>query len=200
MKLLNKEQENFLLNHYLGITNKELTYFINNKFGTNFSVKQIKGYKQRRHLNSGLTGYFEKGHESFNKGKKWDDYLSKESQQRCSKTCFKKGNVPFNHRPVNSERINIDGYCEIKIKEPNVWVLKHRYIYENEKGKIPKGYKVIFADGNKRNFNIDNLILVSNKVELIMNRSKLIYKNKELTKVGVNIAKLKSKIYEKQKK
>lgn len=200
MKLLNKEQENFLLKHYVGVSNAQLTDLLNNEFKTAFAVKQIKGYKQRRHLNSGLTGYFEKGHESFNKGKKWDDYMPKESQKKSLKTCFQKGNVPFNHRSVNSERINIDGYCEMKIKEPNVWVLKHRYIYEKEKGPIPKGYKVIFADRDKTNFNIDNLILVSSKEELILNRSRLIYENKELTKVGVNIAKLKSKIYEKQKK
>lgn len=199
MKLLNKEQEKFLLKHYVGVSNSQLTELLNNEFKTTFSVKQIKSYKNNRHLNSGLTGRFVKGHESFNKGKKWDDYMPKESQIKSLKTCYSKGHKPQNYRPVGSERLNIYGYYEIKVKEPNIWMLKHRYIYEKENGTIPKGYKVIFADRDKTNFDIDNLILVSSKEELILNRSRLIYENKELTKVGVNIAKLKSKIYEKQK-
>lgn len=52
------------------------------------------------------------------------------------------------------------------------------------------GHKVIFADGNKRNFNIDNLILVTNSEALIMNKNKLIYEDVELTKTGSLIAKV----------
>ena len=52
------------------------------------------------------------------------------------------------------------------------------------------GHKVIFADGNKRNFNIDNLILVTNSEALIMNTNKLIYENAGLTKTGSLIAKV----------
>lgn len=52
------------------------------------------------------------------------------------------------------------------------------------------GHKVIFADGNKRNFNINNLILVSNSEALIMNTNKLIYEDAELTKTGSLIAKV----------
>ena len=52
------------------------------------------------------------------------------------------------------------------------------------------GHKVIFADGNKRNFDIDNLILVSDSEALIMNANKLRYENKELTKTGALIAKV----------
>lgn len=52
------------------------------------------------------------------------------------------------------------------------------------------GHKVIFADKNKRNFNIDNLILVADSEALIMNTNKLIYEEAELTKTGALIAKI----------
>lgn len=52
------------------------------------------------------------------------------------------------------------------------------------------GYKVIFADKNKRNFSPENLILVSNSEALIMNNNKLIYEEAELTKSGSLIAKI----------
>ncbi len=52
------------------------------------------------------------------------------------------------------------------------------------------GHKVIFADKNKRNFNLDNLILVADSEALIMNTNKLIYEEAELTKTGALIAKI----------
>lgn len=91
--------------------------------------------------------------------------------------------------PVGSEREN-KGYILVKIAEPNVWIEKSRYIYESLYGKIPSGYKIVFADRNKSNFNPENLILVSDQEALIMNTNKLIFENSELTKTGSNIAKL----------
>ena len=82
------------------------------------------------------------------------------------------------------------GYIEIKIKEPNLWVLKHRLIYEKYYGEIPAGYSVIFGDGDKQNCDINNLILVSRSELLILNRNKLIKKDSALTRTGINIAKL----------
>lgn len=57
-------------------------------------------------------------------------------------------------------------------------------------GNIPTGYKVIFADKNTRNFEPDNLILVSDAEALIMNTKKLIYEDATLTKSGALIAKI----------
>ena len=91
--------------------------------------------------------------------------------------------------PVGSERVN-KGYIYIKVKEPNVWIEKHRLVYESMYGNIPSGCKIIFADKNKRNFDPKNLILVSDSEALIMNTQKLIYEEAELTRSGVLIAKI----------
>lgn len=91
--------------------------------------------------------------------------------------------------PVGSERVN-KGYIYVKVSEPNVWIEKHRLIYESMYGNIPTGHKVIFADKNKRNFSPDNLILVSDSEALIMNTKNLIYEEAELTKSGSLIAKI----------
>jgi len=64
---------------------------------------------------------------------------------------------------------------------------------------LPKGHAIIFADGNRENLDIDNLILVSRRQLLILNQHKLIQDNAELTKIGVNIAKLQEKINERKK-
>lgn len=91
--------------------------------------------------------------------------------------------------PIGSERES-KGYIMVKVAEPNVWIEKHRYVYESMYGSIPTGHKIIFADKNTRNFEPDNLILVSDAEALIMNTQKLIYEDATLTKSGALIAKI----------
>ena len=91
--------------------------------------------------------------------------------------------------PIGSERES-KGYIMVKVADPNVWIEKHRYVYESMHGNIPTGHKIIFADKNTRNFKPDNLILVSDSEALIMNTQKLIYEDATLTKSGALIAKI----------
>jgi hypothetical protein len=188
-----KEQKQFLIDNNYLTPAQELADMFNKKFGTNITKTNIKNFRGNNHLSSGLTGQFEKGHKPHNKGKKWDEYMSKEGQANSRKTTFKKGNIPKQHRPVGSERINIDGYIEIKVKEPNKWDLKHRVIYRQKYGEIPKGYNVIFLDGNKENLDISNLKVISKHDNLIMNENNLRFNDKELTESAYLIAQIEKK-------
>jgi len=189
-----EKEEQWLTKNVKGITLKELTKRYNKKFKMNLSESAIANRKNKLNLHSGITGgQFQKGQISWNKGKTWDEYMPKESQERSRKTTFKKGSIPPNHREIGSERLDSDGYILVKIQDGKGhknWTLKHRLIWESMYGNIPTGYKVMFADGNKRNFDIKNLILVSNAEELIMNQNKFIKNNADLTKVGLNIARI----------
>lgn len=190
-----KEQEQFLIDNVKGITLKELTNRFNVKFKLSLSEDAIAGRKNKLNLSSGIKGgQFQKGHIPINKGTKGMFNVG------GNKTSFKKGNIPQNHREVGSERINADGYIEIKTKEPNVFELKHRVVYEKINGPIPKDCNVVFADGNKMNLNPDNLVLVSKSEMLIMNKRGLFLKDKELTKTGVAIAKVIDKTNKLRKK
>ena len=100
---------------------------------------------------------FKKGSVPPNKGKK----MSPEVYEKVKETMFKKGNSPVNHREVGSERINVDGYIEIKVAEPNRWRLKHRIIWEQVNGEIPKGYNVQFKNHNTQDCRIENLYIIS---------------------------------------
>ncbi len=192
-----KIEDQFLIDNVKGITLKELTERFNNKFNLELSESSISNRKVKLNIKSGIVGgQFVKGQISFNKGKKWSEYMSQKGQANSRKTTFKKGSIPPNRRPIGSEREDKDGYILIKTQDGHKnknWTRKHRYLYEQAYGEIPKGHKVIFADGNNRNFDLSNLIMVSDAEELIMNQRKLISSNAEHTKVGVNIAKLLSK-------
>lgn len=186
-----KEEDKFLIDNVKGISLKELTNRFNEKFNLNLSESSIANRKNKLGLSSGITGgQFKKGHKTHNKGKKQIEYMSKEAIEKSKLTRFKKGNIPSNHRELYEERITKDGYIKIKIKEPNKWQLKHRYIYEKEYGKIPDGYNVIFLDGNKQNLDLSNLKLVSKAEDLIMNNNKLFTNDKDLTETGTLIAKV----------
>ncbi len=195
--IYSKIEDKFLIDNVKGITLKELTKRFNKKFNLNISEASISNRKAKLGIKSGIVGgQFTKGHITHNKGKKWNEYMSKEGQENSKKTTFKKGNIPPNRREIGSERIDKNGYVEIKVQDGKLnknWTKKHRYIYEQANGKIPKGHKVIFADGNNRNFDVKNLILVTNAEELIMNQRKLIGKDPDLTKTGAIIAKVLNK-------
>lgn len=177
----------FILDNYKGRYNQELADLFNQKFNTNITSRTIKSYKANNKLNSGLTGKFRKGQTPHNKGKK----MPKEVYEKVKHTMFAKGNVPPNHRPVGSERISKDGYIEVKVAEPNKWRLKQRVVYEEAKGKIPEGCTIIFLDGNKRNFDIDNLRCITRSELLYLNCNGLNNSN-EITETGILMARLDS--------
>lgn len=185
----------FLKENVKGITLKELTHKFNKEFNMHISESAISNLKAKYNLKSGIVGgRFKKGHIPANKGKK--GFMSKEQYEKCKATMFKKGNIPTNHRKIGSERLDKNGYILIKIQNGHLnknWIRKHRYLYEQAYGKIPEGHKVIFADGNNRNFDLSNLILVSDAEELIMNQRKLMSKDAEFTKAGVMLAKVLNK-------
>lgn len=182
------EEKEYLASIVKGSSYKEITKLMNEKFNHQLSEEQIKGVMGRNKLTTGTSGHFKKGSIPWNRGLK--GYMG------ANKTSFQKGTIPPNYKPVGTERIVKDGYIEVKIEDPNKWELKHRLIYKEHHGEIPKGHNVIFADRDKRNFDIDNLILVSKAQMLVLNRNELIYNDKELTKVGVNIASVMLKLSE----
>ncbi len=112
------------------------------------------------------NGQFRKGCIPLNKGKKMKD----ETRKKLASSWFQKGHLNWNTRKIGSERIAKDGYIEVKVTDKfhnnearKNWRNKHLVIYE-EYHKCTVDTKkdcVIFLDGNKRNFDIDNLYLVS---------------------------------------
>lgn len=105
---------------------------------------------------------------------------------------------PSCKKPIGSEWIRNDGMILVKVGEPSVWTYKQRYIYEQHYGKVPKGYKVIFLDQNRNNFDIDNLMAVPSKDSLIAFNKKILSSDKEVTKTGIMVAHLINKINDKK--
>lgn len=195
-----EEELEFLKEIYPHYPNREIAKMLKDKFGIEVTDKQLANVRNNNGLPKKVipnSGIYRKGKEPWNKGKT----MSEETKEKIKKTWFKKGHIPENHRPIGSTRIDRDGYKLIKIAEPNKWALYHRHLYEKTHGeKLSKNEVVIFADGDKTNFDIDNLVKVSRANLLFLNNKKLIFDDPELTKTGVNVSKVAEKINELERK
>ena len=190
------EEKQFFADFVPGHSHKEIQQEFISTFGWEISLSQVKGSIKRYNLNTGRTGRFVKGQVSHNKGQK----MSPEIYEKCKGTMFKKGNTPHNHRPVGSERISKDGYVEIKIAEPRKWMFKHRYIWEQANGKIPRSHIVIFRDNDRTNVALENLMLIPRSVNAIINNTGLSGTIDDTKELAVNYAKLFSATCQRKKK
>lgn len=154
---------------------EEIRMLMIKKFDYDYSLGQIQGAMKRYNLKTGFDTKFKAKHIPWNKG-------------------VKGVTVSNTKKPIGTEVLNANGYIKIKVAEPNVWKLKHRIIWEQYNGKIPDDSVIIFVDGDRTNVDIDNLMLISKKQNLIMNENELRKADAELTKTGVNIAKVIEKV------
>ena len=102
-------------------------------------------------------------------------------------------------RPLYSEQIK-KGYVKIKIAQPNVWVSKAKWVYdethpyEDCTGRA----NYVFLDGDNRNFNPNNIERVPLKIMGVFNLMGGCEKgNPEITKLRILNAKLKLAILDK---
>lgn len=106
-------------------------------------------------------------------------------------------NCTIKHSIGTESKPDKNGLVRIKINDKQ-WVYKARYIYEQHYGKIPKGYKVVFLNGDKTDYDISNLAIARGKDILYAYSKELTSTNKEITKLGLSVAQLKNKIVEKR--
>ena len=104
-------------------------------------------------------------------------------------------------RPVGSER-KVGGYTYVKIGDSPLsknfttkqlrenWVQKQRLIYEKHKGKIPPKHYIVFLDGDRENFDIDNLYCCEKKIIAMMGRNGWFSDNAEITLTAIKLCEL----------
>lgn len=79
-----------------------------------------------------------------------------------------------------------DGYLKIKTGHGSSgWERYHRYIYKKEHGAIPKGHKIVFLDGNRQNYSVENMVAVPASYLALMNNWKLKSQEPEITKASI---------------
>lgn len=109
---------------------RELAEEINRRFGREFSIVALCTHCYENGIQLGL-------------------YYSNSDVPR--------GEKHWRYRPVGSFQIK-KGYLRIKVAEPNKWMQYQRYVWEqHHPGQSAEGKTIIFMDGDKCNFDPDNL-------------------------------------------
>lgn len=158
-------------------THQETAELFEKEFGVPMTRTRLKGVCRIHGLRTGRNGRFEKGNEPANKGKRGVVYTSDKKHKNHSDTQFKKGNKPSNTIPIGTE-LDIDGYIYVKINDiplaPKTvnWIQKHRLIWEQtHERKVPENHAVVFVDGNRRNFDPNNLLLIHRSALVCFNKT-----------------------------
>jgi hypothetical protein len=122
-----------------------------------------------RLLPASLPYRFKPGQVSHNKGRHY------QPGGRAAETQFKPGLVPHNTQPIGTEVWNSAGYLVRKISDARGltqrqrWRFVHALIWEAAHGPVPRGFGLVFRNGNRADLRLDNLELVSDQERMRRN-------------------------------
>lgn len=153
--IFNEEEKKYFYKIYKNRSTMEIASLLNKKFGKDFTKNQMQNYLDNNHLRTNVGNI--------------GGYYSNNDKIGTKKWRFSKR----------------DGK-QLYIKAPNKkWVRYKNYLYKKYKGDIPNGYVVIFLDGNRENFDLDNLQLISRRIDMLLNYSRCKFSDKEMTKTSI---------------
>lgn len=159
------EIDRFLKKNYLSMPVKRMAYKINKSHCfVSTRMRQLNLVTPRHIIEKFKRDtWIKPGNIPVNKGKKMSIALYK----KCAPTMFKKGNLPHNTKA--------DGCISIRHDHPNrrgyrykwiriaigKWEMLHVHNWKKAHGRIPKGYIVVFKDGNTMNCSLSNLEMIT---------------------------------------
>jgi HNH endonuclease len=171
MKPFERREDFFILNTFQRLTVTQISFHLRRHTSSVRRRMKWLGVVTPKHISDKAKqiGQFKPGQVPPNKGRKRSEYLSQAAIMKCKRTQFKKGLTPTNHKRIGSQRIDKDGYTWIKYREPNKWMMKHRWLWIQKRGKILPGFVIVFKDGNKNRIVISNLKMISRKQNMMRN-------------------------------
>lgn len=170
------EQIAFLAEHVQGTKYPVLAEMFNARFGCNKTAQMIKGVCMYKGLRNGIDPRFRAGFTPENRFPVW--------------ACRRRSRM----HPIGSEYINARGFTMIKIANPNQWRAKHIVVWEEENGPLPKGNVVLFANGNRQDFRLDNLIMLTSSEWSYLRMQGKLSDNEDGNRAAILIAKVTARL------
>lgn len=160
------EQEDWLKNNYIKFNSyAELTYEFNYVFKRNKPIEAIREKCNKYLRLSGIP----------------------------NPTSYKKGNIRCQLPIGTIKKTGYGTYIKVKdsvlsymsgYQEP-YWIPLQKKIWIDHYGEVPKGKMVIFLDGNRNNFDIDNLYCIDRKISAVMASNKWYTNSREHTLTAI---------------
>ncbi len=173
---LTEKEKQYILSHYTTMGHKAIAKKLKRGPATILDFYHANGLK------SGLTGRFEKGRESPYKGMTLQERgYSPQAIEAMRPTQFRKGQRPWNEKPVGSKRIQggegrtpcvlVKAHDGRRTEGGHTmnYVTEARLVYEQTHGPIPEGNVVVHLNGNPLDNRPENLKSVPIGHELTVN-------------------------------
>lgn len=116
------------------------------------TLEALNALCKRKGWLTGRTGFLSEGNTPWNKGKKMPFNAASAATQ------FKSGLVPHNAREIGYEMVDVNGYVQVCVDEPNPstgartrMVHKHRRSWQLANGPVPDGHRLKCLDSDKTN-------------------------------------------------
>lgn len=173
----------------------------NEHFGINYPLNQLIYKAKNAKWRNGYDAKFKKGAESWQKGRP----LNEKQRTTLAKYHFEKGHRPLNQLPIGTERVDQMGYTWVKLSEHaggkkyDNWQPKHKWLWEQAHGPLEEGQIVIFLDGDKTNFDLDNLEAITKAENAILNIKGWRSEDPDLSRIGVAAARIVKEAARRQK-
>lgn len=212
---LSVEEDAFLRSAIPGHTRRQAADAFNERFPEPITPEFVKRFSARTGVRSGLSAEdfrFEAGRAGWNKGMRQEDYMSPDAMERSRATRFKSGARPWNERPVGSEFVDSDGYVYVKVRDDpggrrfapgrsGNWAPKQSLVYEDAHGSpAPADCMLVFADGDRRNFDPGNIVAVPRRLWTVINCRRLPYHDADTLRVAMATAEVMSAAYAAEKR
>lgn len=142
-------------------------YGMANKLGLKKSAEYLAGpdaCRLRRSDNPGIAFRFKPGTKPWNTGMKGWKAGGRSAETRFGKG-HRGGRALAVYQPIGAERLSKEGYLQRKVNDDfplqRRWKAVHVLLWEQQRGPVPRGHKVCFVNGDKRDIRIENLALIS---------------------------------------
>lgn len=194
------EQKEYLATVVRSLPSRDAAAKMSEYFGIEFTYEQVRAARKRYKIPNGQSGY------NLDQIRGYYPPKSAAALRRRDKGLFKKGFRPHNTWPVGTVRADGEGYIEKKVQDISKvahrvnWKRLSVIVWEKHHGPVPVGYDIVYLDGNRRHCSIENLALVEREIKPYMSRAGLYYSDPDLTRVGITLAKVKAKRYQKEGK
>ncbi len=169
MTCYSEEHISFLKDGYRTMPIGELTEAFNDRFGLDKTKRAVKAALERRNIRAPVD------------------------EHGRHRGLYRKGRVAHNRVEAGHERKVGDDF--ILVRQPDgTDKMKHVAIWESHNGPLPEGSVILFLDGDKTNFDIENLELLTRRELLMANMRHYNHVDEKLKPPVLSLSKLLAKI------
>jgi len=201
IKRYSQEEIKWLKNNSQLYSRKELTELLNAKFNDNRTKSSVATYCKKHGFKACTDGRFKPGNRTWSTGLSSEEHRSHFTKESYSSMKKPLARYREKHKVGDRYMMKVGDVripyiivsTDYRIPFKKRIIPETRYVLKQHGIEVPEGYSVLHLDGNILNNDISNLVVVSDYERLVITSNGW-FGNKEITKTGLEYAKLRKLI------